>query len=74
MLMCKSGIRIRTKRFGLENINAHAIRRAYAKRFYDKGASIALISKALGHSDLAVTTQYLDLSVEEVANELKSFL
>lgn len=62
------------KRFGLENINPHAIRRAYAKRLYDKGASIALISKALGHSDLAVTTQYLDLGVEEVANDLKSFL
>ena len=29
------------KRFGLENINAHAIRRAYDKRLYDKGASIA---------------------------------
>jgi len=58
-----------SKRYGLENINAHAIRRAYAK-----SASIALISKALGHSDLAVTTQYLDLDVEEVANDLRDFL
>lgn len=40
----------------------------------EKGASIPLISKALGHSDLAVTTQYLDLNVEEVANSLKEFL
>ncbi|WP_144788942.1 site-specific integrase [Lysinibacillus fusiformis] len=63
-----------SKRFGLENINAHAIRRAYAKNLYDKGASIALISKALSHSDLAVTTQYLDLDVEEVANDLRSYL
>ena len=62
------------KRFGLENINAHALRRAYAKRLHDKGASIAIISKALGHSDLAVTTQYLDLDVEEVANDLREFL
>lgn len=62
------------KRFGLENINAHAIRRAYAKNLYEKGASIALISKALGHSDLAVTTQYLDLGVEEVAKDLREFL
>ncbi|WP_217581544.1 site-specific integrase [Lysinibacillus sp. GbtcB16] len=63
-----------SKRFGLENINAHAIRRAYAKRLHDKGASIAIISKALGHSDLAVTTQYLDLDVEEVAKDLREFL
>lgn len=62
------------KRFSLENINAHAIRRAFAKNLHDKGASIALISKALGHSDLAVTTQYLDLDVEEVAKDLREYL
>ncbi|RPJ97401.1 site-specific integrase [Rummeliibacillus sp. TYF005] len=62
------------KRFGLQNINAHAIRRAHAKNLLEKGASIALISKALGHSDLAVTTQYLDLDVEEVATNLRDFL
>ncbi|WP_438312446.1 tyrosine-type recombinase/integrase [Sporosarcina sp. FA9] len=62
------------KRFGLENINAHAIRRGYAKGLLDKGANIALISKALGHSDLAVTTQYLDLDVEKVASDLREYL
>nr|WP_281422286.1 site-specific integrase [Sporosarcina aquimarina] len=63
-----------SKRFGLENINAHAIRRAYAKNLLNRGASIALISKALGHSDLAVTTQYLDIDIEEVATNLRDFL
>ena len=63
-----------SKRFGLQNINAHAIRRAFAKNLLDKGASVPLISKALGHSDLAVTTQYLDLNIEEVANSLKQYL
>lgn len=63
-----------SKRYGLENINAHAIRRAYAKNLLEKGASIALISKALGHSDLAVTTQYLDLDSEEVARDLRDYL
>lgn len=63
-----------SQRYELENINAHAIRRAYAKELYNKGANIALISKALGHSDLAVTTQYLDLEVDEVAENLRDFL
>ncbi|MER2008973.1 MAG: site-specific integrase [Psychrobacillus sp.] len=63
-----------SKKYGLENINAHAIRRAYAKNLLNKGASIALISKALGHSNLEVTTQYLDLDVEEVATNLRDFL
>jgi len=62
------------KRYDLPNINAHAIRRAYAKSLYYKGANIALISKALGHSNLAVTTQYLDLEPDEVAENLRDFL
>ncbi|WP_404427043.1 site-specific integrase [Ureibacillus chungkukjangi] len=63
-----------SKNYGLQNISPHAIRRAYAKNLLKKGASVALISKALGHSDLAVTTQYLDLDVEEVAKDLRDYL
>lgn len=63
-----------SKRFGLEDISAHSIRRGYAKKLLDAGASIGIISKALGHSDLGVTTQYLDLDVEEVASSLRDYL
>ncbi|MFJ8063205.1 tyrosine-type recombinase/integrase [Psychrobacillus sp. NPDC096426] len=63
-----------SKRYDLPNINAHAIRRAYAKSLYDKGANIALISKALRYSNLAVTTQYLDIDAEEVADSLRDYL
>jgi len=62
------------KRYELENINAHAIRRGFAKNLLEKGANIALISKALGHSDLAITTQYLDIGIEEVASDLRGYL
>lgn len=62
------------KRYGLKNVNAHSIRRTYAKNLLDKGASIALISKALGHSDLSVTTDYLHLSLQEVSNDLRDYL
>ncbi|MCA1011459.1 tyrosine-type recombinase/integrase [Halobacillus halophilus] len=62
------------KRYNLQNINPHALRRGYAKSLMDKGANLALISKALGHSNLAVTTQYLDIEVEEVADNLREFL
>lgn len=62
------------KKYDLENINPHAIRRAYAKNLYNKGANVALISKALGHSNLAVTTMYLDLDMDEVAENLRDFL
>lgn len=63
-----------SKEYNLVNINPHAIRRGYAKDLLNKGANLALISKALGHSNLAVTTQYLDLDEEEVVTNLRSFM
>ncbi|KIL20593.1 MULTISPECIES: tyrosine-type recombinase/integrase [Bacillus] len=62
------------KKYNLQNINPHALRTGYAKSLLDKGANLALISKALGHSNLAVTTQYLDLDVEEVVDNLREYL
>jgi integrase/recombinase XerD len=63
-----------SKMYGLKNINPHALRRGFAKSLLDKGANVAVISKALGHSDLSVTTKYLHLDVDEVANNLRSYL
>ncbi|WP_078548696.1 tyrosine-type recombinase/integrase [Litchfieldia alkalitelluris] len=62
------------KEYGLKNINPHALRRGFAKSLLSKGANIVEISKALGHSNLAVTTQYLHLEKEEVAENLRKFL
>lgn len=62
------------QKYGLKHINAHAIRKAYAKRLLEQGASVALISKALGHADLEVTTRYLNLDVNEVAENLRDYL
>ncbi|GGJ49702.1 tyrosine-type recombinase/integrase [Virgibacillus salexigens] len=60
--------------YGLKNINPHALRRGFAKNLLKKGANIALISKALGHSDIGVTTRYLHLDKEEVAESLRNYL
>lgn len=60
--------------YGLPNINPHELRRGFAKRLLNKGAYIAFISKTLGHSDIAVTTRYLHIDKEEVANNLRNYL
>lgn len=60
--------------YGLKNINPHALRRGFAKSLLDKGANIAVISKALGHGDISVTTKYLHLDMDEVVNSLRSYL
>lgn len=63
-----------SKRYGLQNINPHGLRRGFAQNLLNNGASVPLISKALGHSDLAVTTKYLYLNKEEVADKLRNFV
>lgn len=67
-------IAIYAKRFNLENINPHALRRGFAMNLRKKGANISLISKALGHGDLSVTTQYLYYDKQQVAEDLRKFL
>ncbi|RVT62771.1 tyrosine-type recombinase/integrase [Niallia taxi] len=62
------------KEYGLKNINAHALRRGFATKLLKNGANIGLISKALGHSSLDVTTRYIHLDKEEVVNGLRNYL
>lgn len=62
------------KKYEINNISPHDLRRGFAKNLYDKGASIAIISKALGHSNIAVTTQYLHLEKEEIVKDLRKHL
>jgi len=63
-----------SRQYGLKNLNPHALRRAFATNLLKKGCDVALISKALGHSGLQVTTQYLDLEIEEVSQGLRVYL
>lgn len=62
------------REYGLKNINPQALRRGFAKGLLDKGANIALISKALGHGDIEVTTRYLYLDKEDVVKDLRPYL
>lgn len=63
------------KDFGIRNINPHSLRRGFAKNLYERSdGDILLVSKALSHNDLSVTTKYLHLDVEETANKLRDFL
>jgi len=63
-----------SKIYGVKNLNGHALRRGFARSLLDKGAHVFEISKALGHCNLAVTTQYLNIDKEEVAENLRKYL
>ena len=62
------------KTLNLKSISPHKIRRLYAKNLLNKGANIAVISRALGHSSLAVTERYIQLSEKEISDTLRGFL
>lgn len=68
------GLRKYTNEFGVKNINPHALRRGFAKNLYMKSKDIVLVSKALGHNDLSVTTQYLHTELTDIADKLREYL
>lgn len=63
-----------TLNYGIKNINPHALRRGFAKNLYAKSNDLLLVSKALGHNDLSVTTKYLHTELTDVADKLKEYL
>ncbi|MBC1331028.1 tyrosine-type recombinase/integrase [Listeria booriae] len=67
-------IRGYSQKYDIPDINPHALRRGFAKALLNKGADIVLISKALGHSDLSVTTQYLYFESREIVDSLRGYL
>ena len=62
------------QKYGSINIAAHAIRGLYTTNLLKKNVPVTLISKALGHGDLSVTTQYLSVAEDEVAENLRKYL
>lgn len=62
-----------SNKYSIENITPHGLRRGFATNLLKSGANIALISKALGHSSLEVTTRYLDISEKELIEGLREF-
>lgn len=59
------------REFGLQNISAHNIRRGFARRLLDNDVSLPIISKALNHSSVEVTSKYLYIDNDEVIDAIK---
>lgn len=69
-------LRILGKRLGVEtNITTYVARHSFVSVLKKSGVNIALISEALGHSDLATTQIYLDsFDNEQVDKAMKNLL
>ena len=55
----------RARAVGLEGVSPQTLRRTYASRLLTITGDLALVSKRLGHHNLATTTRYLDTSASE---------
>lgn len=64
------------KRLGIEiNVTTYVARHSFASVLKKSGVNIAIISEALGHSDLATTQIYLDsFDNEQIDNAMKNLL
>lgn len=51
-------------KIGIEGLAPHDLRRTYAQLGFEAGVSITQLSTLLGHSTVAVTQKYLDLSLD----------
>ncbi len=76
LVKVNSCLRSLGERLGIElNLTTYVARHSFASVLKKSGTNIALISEALGHSDLTTTQIYLDsFDNEQVDNAMKSLL
>lgn len=68
-------LRTAAKKANLENwkelcITNHTMRHSCATIMVDRGVDVSVVSKALGHSSIAITSRYLHPSSDKVANAM----
>ena len=62
------------KRAGVDNVHTHRFRRTCATMALRRGMTIELVSKMLGHEQIATTQIYLDLREEDLKNAHEKFV
>ena len=61
-----------TNKIGIERVNIHALRHAFASRSLERGISLKVVSEMLGHSSIQITADiYSHVSIEHMENELQ---
>ena len=58
------------KRRGVETTGIHRYRHTFAKQWIINGGNVVHLSRMLGHSNLAITQNYINLLVSDVSNQV----
>ena len=56
---------------GIETTGIHRYRHTFAKQWVLNGGSVVSLSKILGHSNLSITENYLNLLVTDLAKQVE---
>ena len=61
------------KRRGVNKTGIHKFRHTFASTWIKKGGSIATLSKILGHSNIAITDNYIHLLTTDISKNFESY-
>lgn len=60
------------KNRGVETTGIHRYRHTFAKQWILNGGNVVTLSRLLGHSSLAITQNYINLLVSDLAEEVEN--
>ena len=61
------------KKYKLENIGTHTLRKTFGYHFYKKTNDVALLMTIFNHSDPSITLRYIGIEQDNVNKSLKNF-
>ena len=61
------------KKYKLENIGTHTLRKTFGYHFYKKTNDVALLMTIFNHSDSSITLRYIGIEQDNVNKSLKNF-
>lgn len=70
---CYSMLYAYNKRRGVETTGIHRYRHTFAKQWILNGGNVVSLSKLLGHSNLNITQNYINLLVSDVAKQVEEY-
>ena len=53
------------KKFGLESIGTHTLRKTFGYFLYKQTKDILVVKEVLGHSDVSITRRYIGLTQDD---------
>lgn len=75
--MTTNSVRLAIERYnrarGVEKCGLHAFRHTFAKRCVMNGVNVFVLQRLMGHSDISVTKEYIELYADDLAHNIEQY-